>query len=122
MSTLLSTRMEPTRQKGGSFAGHSEKDRDSIAFESNRSSVFNESDASSVMVRETLDDQTSSQISTMKPIRVVDNTRLSALTNQIMELVLDNIKMVHLNKKLVDYCKRQTQQHENVVQQHENVV
>ena len=25
-----------------------------------------------------------------------------------MELVLDNIKMLHMNQKLVDYCKRQT--------------
>lgn len=40
------------------------------------------------------------------PIRVVDNTRLSALTNQIMELVLDNIKMLHMNVKLIDYCKK----------------
>ncbi len=42
----------------------------------------------------------------------MDNTRLSALTNQIMELVLDNIKMLHMNSKLIDYCKRQTQQSE----------
>ena len=40
-------------------------------------------------------------------VRLVDNTRLSALTNQIMELVLDNIKMLHMNSKLIDYCKRQ---------------
>jgi len=38
--------------------------------------------------------------------RVVDNTALSALTNQIMELVLDNIKMLHINSKLIDFSKR----------------
>ena len=27
-----------------------------------------------------------------------------------MELVLDNIKMLHMNQKLVDYCKKQTLQ------------
>ena len=27
-----------------------------------------------------------------------------------MELVLDNIKMLHMNHKLVDYCKKQTTQ------------
>lgn len=30
---------------------------------------------------------------------------LSALTNQILELIIDNVKMVHVNKKLVDYFK-----------------
>ena len=68
------------------------------------------------MVRETMPDGvSSSHASIVKPVRVVDNTRLSALTNQIMELVLDNIKLVHLNKKIVDYCKRQTQQHEKAL-------
>ena len=27
-----------------------------------------------------------------------------------MELVLDNIKMLHMNAKLIDYCKRQSVQ------------
>jgi tRNA A37 threonylcarbamoyladenosine dehydratase len=44
--------------------------------------------------------------------RIVDNTRLSALTNKIMELVIDNIRMVHVNSKLLDYCKRQIIQSE----------
>jgi len=47
-----------------------------------------------------------SHMSHAQPARIVDNTRLSALTNQIMELVLDNIKMLHMNHKLVDYCKK----------------
>ena len=34
---------------------------------------------------------------------------LSALTNQILELIIDNVKMVHVNKKLVDYFKMQSQ-------------
>lgn len=45
----------------------------------------------------------------------MDNTRLSALTNQIMELVLDNIKMLHMNHKLVDYCKKQTIQQSQAI-------
>lgn len=47
-----------------------------------------------------------SHLSVAQQVRIVDNTRLSALTNQIMELVLDNIKMLHMNHKLVDYCKK----------------
>ena len=60
------------------------------------------------MVRESgaLNDK-ASHMSAVKEKRVVDNTRLSALTNQIMELVLDNIKMLHMNKKLLDYSKTQ---------------
>ena len=41
-------------------------------------------------------------------MRDSDNNRLASLTNRIMELVLDNIKLLHINTKLVDYCKRQT--------------
>ena len=75
---------------------------------SNRESVV-ESDRSSMMIRETLSVAESREhLSEAQQVRVVDNTRLSALTNQIMELVLDNIKMLHMNQKLVDYCKRQT--------------
>lgn len=71
------------------------------------------SDASSVMVRESQFNAPDKEsmydaLSPSKKTRVVDNTKLSALTNQIMELVLDNIKMLHMNKKLLDYAKRQS--------------
>lgn len=56
------------------------------------------------MMRETSAYGMSSHVT--QQARIVDNTRLSALTNQIMELVLDNIKMLHMNSKLIDYCKR----------------
>ena len=60
------------------------------------------------MIRETFSVADSrSHMSVAQQTRIVDNTRLSALTNQIMELVLDNIKMLHMNHKLVDYCKKQ---------------
>ena len=62
------------------------------------------------MMRETSQYGMSSHVT--QQARIVDNTRLSALTNQIMELVLDNIKMLHMNSKLIDYCKRQTIQAE----------
>ena len=52
----------------------------------------------------------SAAISETQQVRIVDNTRLSSLTNKIMELVLDNIRLTHMNVKLVDYCKRQTSQ------------
>mmetsp|Transcript_24819 Transcript_24819/g.33229 ORF Transcript_24819/g.33229 Transcript_24819/m.33229 type:complete len:103 (-) Transcript_24819:936-1244(-) len=71
-----------------------------VSFGSNRSSMFCESDASSVMLRGDASSRNGSEVSEQmeKPgERVVDNTRLSALTNQIMELVLDNIKMLHIN-------------------------
>ena len=54
--------------------------------------------------------------------RIVDNTRLSALTNKIMELVIDNIRMVHVNSKLLDYCKRQIIQSEYTISQMESLV
>ena len=44
--------------------------------------------------------------------RVPDMTRLVGMSNQIMELVLENIRLLHLNSKLVDYCKRQVSQSE----------
>ena len=52
----------------------------------------------------------SAALSETQQVRIVDNTRLSSLTNKIMELVLDNIRLTHMNVKLVDYCKRQTSQ------------
>lgn len=72
--------------------------------------MFGDSETSSVMVREV--SYNGSVQSDFKPVRAVDNTRLSALTNQIMELVLDNIKMLHMNQKIIDYCKRQAIQAE----------
>ena len=71
------------------------------------------SDSSSVMVRESQFNAPDKEsmydaLNPSKKTRVVDNTKLSALTNQIMELVLDNIKMLHMNKKLLDYAKRQS--------------
>ena len=36
-----------------------------------------------------------------------------------MELVLDNIKMLHMNHKLVDYCKKQTIQQSQAMKQME---
>ena len=36
----------------------------------------------------------------------MSNTRdLSSLTNQILELIIDNVKMTHINQKLVEYFK-----------------
>lgn len=65
------------------------------------------------MIRETFSVADSrSHMSVAQQTRIVDNTRLSALTNQIMELVLDNINLVHMNSKLLEYCKRQTHQTE----------
>ena len=73
---------------------------------------MDQSDAgSSVMVR-AVGSESGYAASEVQQARVVDNTRLSALTNRIMELVIDNIKMVHMNTKLVDYCKRMSIQHE----------
>ena len=40
--------------------------------------------------------------------RMSSSRDLSALTNQILELIIDNVKMVHVNKKLVDYFKMQS--------------
>jgi len=82
---------------------------------SNRDSVFESDAASSVMMREVSAYESrmgGSQLETPMQARSVDNTRLSALTNQIMELVIDNIRMVHMNSKLLDYCKRQIVQSE----------
>ena len=42
--------------------------------------------------------------------RLKENSHLSALTSQIMELIIDNIRMVHMNTKLIEYCKQQSQQ------------
>ena len=50
----------------------------------------------------------SAALTETQQVRIVDNTRLSSLTNKIMELVLDNIRLTHMNVKLVDYFKRQT--------------
>ena len=40
--------------------------------------------------------------------RISTNKDLSALTNQVLELILDNVKMVHINHKLVEYFKDQS--------------
>ena len=37
--------------------------------------------------------------------RMSTSRDLSGLTNQILELIIDNVKMVHVNKKLVEYFK-----------------
>jgi len=90
---------------------------------SNRDSVFESDAASSVMMREesAYDSRMgSSQLDTPMQARIVDNTRLSALTNQIMELVIDNIRMVHMNSKLLDYCKRQILQSESNIKKMES--
>ena len=56
------------------------------------------SEASSVMIRAASGEGESERGSfKITSAREIDNTRLSALTNKIMELVLDNIKMLHLN-------------------------
>ena len=87
------------------MVNNDESDDDSVMMRDTRDM---QSEISSVMVRESgaLNDK-ASHMSAVKEKRVVDNTRLSALTNQIMELVLDNIKMLHMNKKLLDYSKTQ---------------
>ena len=87
------------------MVNNDESDDDSVMMRDTRDM---QSEVSSVMVRESgaLNDK-ASHMSAVKEKRVVDNTRLSALTNQIMELVLDNIKMLHMNKKLLDYSKTQ---------------
>ena len=41
--------------------------------------------------------------------RMSTNRDLSSLTNQILELIIDNVKMVHINQKLVEYFKLQSQ-------------
>merc|ERR1712110_947676 len=42
--------------------------------------------------------------------RLSTNKDLTGLTNQILELILDNVKMTHMNHKLVDYCRTQGKQ------------
>lgn len=108
------------KRHGGSFVSDSRKGPGG----QNRDSALIESDAaSSVMVREVsaYGSRLSSQIDG-QPTRVIDNTKLSALTNQIMELVLDNIRMLHMNTKLVQYCKRQAVQSDFVVKNMEKKV
>ena len=64
----------------------------------------------------------SAALSETQQVRIVDNTRLSSLTNKIMELVLDNIRLTHMNVKLVDYCKRQTSQSTAALESMETMV
>ena len=42
--------------------------------------------------------------------RLSTNKDLSALTNQVLELILDNVKLTHMNQKLVEYFKEQSSQ------------
>ena len=39
--------------------------------------------------------------------RLSTNKDLSGLTNQVLELILDNVKMTHMNQKLSEYCRSQ---------------
>jgi len=39
--------------------------------------------------------------------RLSTNKDLSGLTNQVLELILDNVKMTHMNQKLSEYCRTQ---------------
>ena len=36
------------------------------------------------------------------------NKELSAVTNQVLELIIDNVRLVHINHKLVEYFKEQS--------------
>ena len=40
--------------------------------------------------------------------RMSNSRDLSSLTNQILELIIDNVKMTHINQKLVEYFKMQS--------------
>ena len=87
LSAAISNKSRP--RHGGSFAGlqkrginHMSSDSGSIALRSNRDSRMMESDTSSMMVRETFSVADSrSHLSVVQQTRLVDNTRLSALTN-----------------------------------------
>ena len=55
-------------------------------------------------------ESTSKPFEIEKQNRLQENSHLSTLTSQIMELIVDNIRMVHMNTKLIDYCKQQNVQ------------
>ena len=107
---MFASQAAQVQQRAGSFVqmhNNPARDRGDSMYRDDASDA-----QSSVMVREVSaygsrlsGSRLSSQVT--QQVRLVDNTRLSALTNQIMELVLDNIKMLHMNSKLIDYCKRQ---------------
>ena len=52
-------------------------------------------------------DSRRSSLTVLMQNRLTDNVHLSALTNQIMELILDNIRLVHMNAKLLGYSRDQ---------------
>ena len=79
-------------------------------------SQYDESDAGTEMVRK---EQTLDELNMLN--RKSAGKDLSALTNQVLELILDNVKMTHMNQKLTEYCRSQGKQLENAQASYANV-
>lgn len=66
-------------------------------------------------------DSRRSSLTVLMQNRLTDNVHLSALTNQIMELILDNIRLVHMNAKLLGYSRDQADELSQLEQQQEHL-
>jgi hypothetical protein len=70
-----------------------------------------------ILIRQT--ENSSAQASrfeqTDQSMRVVKNKQISALSQQVMELIIDNIRTVHMNAKLSQYLKQQAKDLEKYV-------
>lgn len=53
--------------------------------------------------------------------RVISNQHISNLASKIMELILDNIRVVHLNAKLSQYLKKLAEETASITQEKQQV-